>query len=318
MENEKLPQSKQASYYDNTMLSAYKDCPRKYQLRHALGWRSAGVSLPLNFGLSWHSAMDVVWEHAKQVSERDLRDFAMAKFIETWEAQGLTLDLSMEDMEKMSPRTPGVANEMLHHYISKRWKMLQEAELLAGEQPFAVPLPQLDNVWYIGRLDKVVEFNGQKIVIEHKTTTEYKKDGGFRSTYVESWYSDSQVKGYQYGGGLFFPGLTQVWVDAALVHKQVHDAFRFVPVAHQFPLLQEWVGDTVDWVKRVEADLTRGYFPKNENSCMGKYGACPFLNICRTTADPAKLSAVPEGYLLERWEPFKILELDKLVNKDPK
>lgn len=305
---------KDSKFRDNTMVGSYKICPRSYQLRHILGWRSEGTSHPLIFGLSWHSAMDAVWSLAKQFKNdpTSLRKVAILKFLDMWEKQGMPTELSIEDVEKLGARTPGTAEEMLDNYISTRWKMMQECELIACEQPFAVPVPELDDIWYVGRLDKVIKFNEQTLVVEHKTTTEYKKDGGFRSTYIESWYSDSQVKGYQFGGGLFF-GVEQVWVDAALVHKQVHNAFRLVPVAHQFPLIQEWLGDLLEWLTRIEQDTAKGYFPKNENSCVGKYGPCPFLDICRTTPDPTKLSEPPAGYILERWQPFELLGLNKII-----
>lgn len=318
--------TKQSRFYDNTMLSSYKDCPRKYFLRHVLNWRAQGISDPLVFGLSWHSAMDVVWAQAKTHPRKDIAHNALAAFRLTWEEQGMPGDLTLEDIDRLSPRTPSIAAEMLVSYIDKRWGILQESVLVAGEQPFAVPLPGTEDTWYVGRLDKTLDHEGRLLVVEHKTTTEYKKDGGFKPSWVESWYSDSQVKGYQFGGGLFFPGLTQVWVDGALVHKIVHDAFRFVPVAHQFPLLQEWVDDTRQWVARVEHDtakynaqgkLGNGVFPKSENSCHGKYGPCPFLDICRTTPDPSQLDGPPGHYIEDRWEPFSVLNLDTLI-KDEK
>ena len=95
------------------------------------------------------------------------------------------------------------------------------------------------------------------------------------------------MKGYQFGGGLYFPGLTQVWVDAALVHKTVHNAFKFIPVAHPVPMLTEWLNDTREWIERLQRDVAKfklvgklaaGVFPKNENSCVGKFGPCPFIN----------------------------------------
>ncbi len=267
------------------------------------------------FGLSWHSGQDVIWKNARKASGEDhLAQLATAAFLETWEGEGLPVDLDIEQIERYSPRTPSVAHEMYSNYIRTRWQMLMEAQVLAIEQPFAVPIPNAENIWYIGRLDKVVQYNNQKLVIEHKTTTEYKKDGGFRATYVTSWDSDSQVKGYEYGGGLYF-GTEQVWVDAALVHKQVHNAFRFIPVSHQMPLLQEWVGDTKLWIERIEADTKKGYFPKNESSCVGKYGPCTFLDICRTTHDPDKLQEPPPGYIVEKWEPFETLNIAELINK---
>jgi len=256
--------------------------------------------------------MDVAWQHANAFSPADLRDLAYAAFLEKWEEEGLPAELTIEQQAQFGTRTPGIARAMLHEYIKARRKILLECNVLAIEQPFAVPMPGT-NTWYIGKLDKVIEFQGAKIIVEHKTTALYKKDGGFQDSYITGWYSDAQVKGYQFAGELFYPGLSQIWIDAALAHKTVHDQFRFIPVQHNFQMLQEWAEDTADWIRRVEHDIQRNRFPKNENSCMGKYGPCGMLDICRTTAQPEKLTAPPDGYIVEKWEPFDVLGLDKLI-----
>ena len=310
---------------DNTKISSYKDCPRKYFLRHVMNWRSEGTAVPLVFGLSWHEALSVIWTHAQQANKRDLREAAIGKFNEIWQGEGMSIDMNMEQLEALSPRTPNIAEEMLHNYIEDRWNVLSNARVVSDEQPFAVPIPNTERSWYVGRLDKVIEYNGQLLVIEHKTTSIYKKDGGFQSSYVEGWYSDSQVKGYQFGAGIYYPGLTQVWVDAALVHKTVHDKFRFIPVSHSFPLIKEWLDDTSEYIARIKTDeikfhergtLSGGTFPKNENSCFGKFGSCSFLDVCRTTADIPPDAAVPVGYMIERWSPFETLGLEKILNKE--
>ena len=270
--------------------------------------------MPLVFGLSWHAGQDIVWQYARKLGSQDaLARAAMAKFLETWEAEGIPAELDMEQIERYAPRTPSVAHEMYSNYIEQRWNMLVEAKVLAVEQPFAVPMPGHEDTWYVGRLDKVVDFKSQVLVLEHKTTTAYKKDGGFQYSYVDSWSVDSQVKGYQFGGGLYFEGLSQVWVDAALVHKKEHHHFRFIPIAHQFNIIEEWIKDTSHWIDRVEASWKRGYFEKNENSCMGKYGACTFIDICRTTPSNMIPKEPPPGYMVERWEPFDLLELERLA-----
>jgi hypothetical protein len=307
------PKKEVSKIYDNSMLSGYKGCPRYYQLRYKKHWRSEGTSMPLVFGLSWHAGQDAVWQYARKLSGQDeLVQAAMASFLETWEAEGLSADLDMEQLERYAPRTPQVAQEMYAGYIETRWNMLMEAQVLAIEQPFAVPMPGREDTWYVGRLDKVVEFKGQKLVLEHKTTTAYKKDGGFQSSYVNSWNSDSQVKGYQFGGGLYFPGLSQVWVDAALVHKKEHNHFRFIPIAHQINLIEEWIKDTGSWIERLEADARNNYFPKSEGNCFGKYGECSMLSICQTTPDHMLPEEAPAGYTMEEWKPFDILKLEKL------
>lgn len=311
--------------YDNTRLSAYKECPRQYFLRHVLGWTVdyGRTATPLIFGGAWHEGLDVIWKHAKspKVNLNILTELASDQFNKYWTANGFPDTPSAIEAENLAPRTPMIAKEMYYNYARSRWDFLQKMELIAIEQPFAVPLPRLENTWYVGRLDKVFEFNGQRLVGEHKSTTAYAIQGNFRQDYVDSWYASSQVKGYQFGASIYFNGVDGVWVDAALVHKKVHDAFKFIPVSHHEELLHEWLHVTETWATMV-TEATRQFtsgipvakcFPKNEDSCFGKYGTCPFLDICRTIPDPTNLDGPPVGFKQEKWEPFSILKLDKLI-----
>lgn len=309
-------------YLDNTMLRDYKECPRKFYLRHIKHWHRDGTAPPLVFGLSWHSAMDALWANFGKIEDADLLALAADAFDRTWADQGMPVEMSLEEIEKFSPRTPMVAREMLAGYLESRRHILQGMSLVSCEQPFAVPLPGLSNIWYCGRLDKVFDHAGLRILGEHKSTTEYKIDGGFKAQYLQSWYIDSQIMGYLYGGGLFFEGMDQVWVDAALVHKKVHDKFKFIPISHHFSMLEQWIEDTVEWVRRIFRDeaafaesgkLGKGTFPKQTESCFTKYGSCQFLDICRTTPDPSVLGEPPIGYTEEEWSPFSILKLEKLI-----
>lgn len=317
-------------YYDNTRLSDYKSCPRQYFIRHILGWSVdyGKVAPALVFGGAWHEGMDVVWKYARRPEiggdQSLLTQLASDQFNKYWEAQGYPTNIDQVEADNLGARTPMVAKEMYWHYIDQRWPMLQRAEVLAIEQPFAVPLPGLPDHWYVGRLDKVVQDQNQRLVLEHKTTTLYRVNGNFDPQYIESWFSSSQVKGYQFGAGLYFEGIDGVWVDCALVHKKVHDGFKFVPVAHHISLLEEWITTTITWAKEV-TDATNRYnagesvqscFKKNEDSCFGKYGSCQFLDICRTCADPTSLDGPPLGFKVQKWEPFDILKLDKLVQQE--
>lgn len=312
--------------YDNTKISTYKECPRRFFIRHTLHWtRIEGIALALTFGSAWHDAQDVVWKFAKKFSQRDLWELSGMAFDKTWEEKGLPLQLTLAQDADYLPRTPAVAKEMLFNYIHARWTMLQAIKVVAIEQPCAVPLPNLPDVYYVGRLDKVFEWNtdraNQRIIGEHKTTTAYATQGNFRPEFTDCWSVSSQVKGYQFMGALFYGRIDSVWVDAALVHRKVHDAFKLIPESHSFVILQEWIHNTEGWVKQIIAEeeayaeageLSPGMFKKNEEACYGKYGACQFIDICRTVADPSKHEP-PPGFEVKKWEPFDELGLAKLV-----
>lgn len=313
--------------YDNTRISGYKTCPRSYFIRHVLHWRSEGTGAALIFGLSWHDAQDVIWQYAKKLTVGETAAIAHEAFKKTWADNGMPVDIPLESLGYYEPRTPGIAAEMLYEYTSTRWKMLQECDLVAVEQPFAVPIPDMPGHWYIGRLDKVVDYNAQRLVLEHKTTTAYATIGNFRSDYVDSWFMSAQVKGYQFGGGLFYGNINAVWVDAALVHKKIHNAFKFIPVSHNFTLLSEWLDGTKAWVRQIseeedryaeEQKLLPGMFKRNDESCFGKFGACPFIDICRSIPDPSQLSEPPVGFVKEKWEPFNVLGFNHMLATETK
>lgn len=318
------------SFFDNTKLSDYKKCPRLYYLRHERGWRPQGTSQALIFGLSWHAAMDIIWQGYGKLPVPELIEAAMFAFDAEWQGQGLKpiAELDLQDIEMLGARTPMNAKTMLQNYVDKREGILANMQLVAAERPFAVALyPDNDKVWYIGRRDKDIILNGDRIVIEHKTTTEYKVDGGFKTQYIESWYPNSQCEGYLYASNLEWGKTSAVWVDAALVHKKVHDCFKFIPVSSTFAALDAWLWEVRDWVGRIESERERMLtaeaariltaFPKNTEQCCGKYGLCGMLDICRGYPNPAQLEKPPAGFIHDPWNPFDLLKIAELgINKE--
>lgn len=322
------------TYLDNTKLGDYKKCPRYYYQRHVRGWRHSGTSMPLIFGLCWHEAMDVVWMGYNKVrggivSTSDLVEAAMFAFEQCWIESGLKpfAELTLQDMEVLGARTPMVAKEMLINYVDVRRDILDSAELVAAERPFAVPLyPDRDDIWYIGRRDKDIRINGDLVVVEHKTTSEYKIDGGFKSQYLESYHPNSQVEGYLYAANIEYGSVRYVWVDAALVHKKVHNAFKFIPISASFAALDAWLWEVRDWSNRIGSEMERldgaekekilTAFPRNTEQCVGKYGLCPMLSICRGFNNPAQIDEPPSGYIHDPWNPFELLHIADLGMKD--
>jgi len=327
------------AYYDNTRLSCYKTCPRQFYFRHIRHWRKKGTSLPLTFGLSWHAAMDIVWGLLGKADEQKVFDLAVAKFTETWIADGLPHpdDMDIEMIAKYEPRTPMIGAEMLWNYIQHRKEYIISCdEIISIEQPFAVPLQAGENCkqYYIGRIDKVVKRDGRIYPIEHKTTSMFKgraPDHMLRPDYVEQWSHNSQVDGYLHASFMQHGKLVKsILVDAALVHKKTHDIFRFIPVERATAGLDGWVEDAVEWVDRVEADKKkledyRAYrievdhasnmpaFPKNTESCQGKYNqTCSYFDLCRYWDNPEKHDLPPEGMIIEEWNPYELHEIDKL------
>lgn len=321
-------------YYDNTRISSFKDCPRQFYFRHIRHWRKAGNAPALAFGLAWHDAMDVIWGLASSTeADSKIVSAAMSRFLQTWTNEGFPDwdEWSPELDAQLSPRTPGIAAEMLQEYISLRRPYLRGVKMLGIEQPFAVPIhPKWDDVYYVGRLDKVIENDkGDIIVGEHKTTTSYAASGPtipFRYNYIHSWSPNSQIDGYLHAAhSIYGSQVTDVFVDAALVHKKIHDGFKFIPVSRALEMLDGFLVDTHYWIDLIEKekekldeqrskptpDLMMAFY-KNTNQCDGKYSPCSYKDICKFCPNPETIIDPPEGFIEDKWEPFNVLELDKI------
>lgn len=317
-------------YFDNTTLETYRKCPRRMYFRHIRNWTGEGVALPLVFGLSWHAAMDVVWKLAGSTeSDLTIQGKAFKAFLETWQSEGLPYPLELEQEAALSPRTPSVAGEMIHHYIKNKRPVIFQFKVLEIEQPFAVPIfPDIADVMYIGRLDKVAQDRAGVYAYEHKTTSLYSKAYIFRSDFIESFSPNSQVDGYVHAGRMYYGNdFRSVRVDAALVHKTVHNGFKVIPINKAVNDMDAWLFDVQNWVLRLQTDKrtlralieegehlgeTLRAFPRNTWSCFDKYGSCPYLEVCRQNSNPEHLDEPPEGFKEEKWEPFDVLHIDKL------
>ena len=314
-------------YYDNTMLSNFRTCPRSFFFRHYRHFVRKGIALPLVVGLGWHDSMDVVWSRAKdKISNSELADLGYNAFIERWCSEGLPHpdDLTLDQQDALSPRHPGNIREMLHAYVTIRRPFLKKIELIAVEEPFLVRLFEEDEKpLYCGKRDKIFFFNNVFYVAEHKTTTLYSKTQGFQNRFTDSFSPNTQVDGYIYStaleladSGYKFGG---VWVDAALVHKTVR-RFMFIPIDKALSRVEDWLVETREWVNLVEKSCERfgtaksrlemlGCFPKNTESCYKYSGKCPYSDLCSFSKDPILLEEPPEGFKHEIWNPIEHLNI---------
>jgi hypothetical protein len=255
---------------------------------------------------------------------------AMTAFVAYWEQNATNAELmEVESGGRPEFRNAQTATEMVFNYIEERKHTLcrSDFELLDIERPFAVPLdPENPSLIYIGRWDKIFRYQGRIYIGEHKTTSLYKREGPFQNSFVESFSPNSQIDGYLYAGMMEYGrDLKAVWVDAALVHRDVHDGFRFIPVERQFAQIETWLWETTYWINQIEANKSvygslanipaserakleyLPAFPKNTVSCT-QYGGCPYLDLCKMWSNPDRHPA-PLGFVEEKWEPFDELKI---------
>ncbi|MCH8087981.1 MAG: hypothetical protein IIC81_09050 [Chloroflexi bacterium] len=123
-----------------------------------------------------------------------------------------------------------------------------------------------------------------------------------------------------------------VWVDAALVHRSVHDAFTIIPVERQFAQLDAWLWEVRAWIQQVEVNRTTwisgdgqaplgskrsemkymAAWPKNTNNCIDFGSTCPYMPLCKMFSNPEAQQETPMGFIEEHWSPFNVLGLKEL------
>ena len=320
-------------YYDNTRISTAKRCFRKYFFRHVVDWEGTSFQKHLAFGSAWHEGMDEVWTilaKNPKAPTKDVVQVAYTSWVECWIKNGGTHpdEMGPDDMADLAPQNPMVALEMLYNYVDcRRDFFAKDFELLDVEKAFAVPLdPEDDSLFYVGRMDKVFAKKGLIYVGEHKTTSQYSRDFIFRSTFIDGFSPNSQVDGYLHAIHMLYgEKATAVWVDAALVHKKIHDKFKFIPIERQEAQLDSWLYDTHWWIGAIEDNWHRlddlqesgdntpymSAFPKNTEACQDFAKNCPYLGVCKMVPNPLNTD-VPAGFKKERWSPFDRLGLDEI------
>ena len=317
-------------FYDNTKLSCHRSCPRRYYFRHVAYLKAEGTSDALAFGLAWHGAMDVAWNMISAGCQDDnevVKSAFKEGFSPTWAEQGMTplSEWTDDDTYTHNPRTPFTAIGMLEAYVPTRRRTIEkEFKLLEIERPFVIPLDAGDpNLWYCGRLDKVAEADAGVYIIDHKTTTAYKKSGYFRSTFVDSFSPNSQMEGYNFGGNVLYPDTFQgIYIDAALVHKTVHEGFQMFPILRADESMDQWLWEARHEVQRIEeyteqlgTDGPLKAFPRNTQNCFSFGVQCPNLDLCKAWDNPhaaLQEQGTPLGYTVEEWSPFDVNHLEEL------
>lgn len=165
----------------NSSMNTAKTCLRKYELAYVHGLRRAEDQLPLKIGSIVHDALDL---RAKGENWVAYLDKAMAtEFTEDAESQAMA----------------HMTRSMVLAY-DWRWKD-NDAHLrvIDSEMPFDVPIlnpetsGQSKTFRYSGKIDKIVEFEGRCMIMEHKTTAGKLEPG---CDYLKRLTIDSQVTLY--------------------------------------------------------------------------------------------------------------------------
>jgi hypothetical protein len=305
-----------------TMLSTFMACTTKYRLQYVEGLTQDIDADALRVGSNWHSILEVYY------AMRNATDHETA------------LQETMRHLNKRYEIIPtGKKEEDWAVEREKLWRCLvgyleyykgEQIKVLALEHIYEVPLyvprgvedydmPQYKNYVKSGRIDAIIDYNGQVRVMERKSTSE---SVAWDSDYWTRLKKDIQVSIYSLSfrdmAGEIYPGLTagnvlyDVWSKPTIklrkgegvqeygdrlsadIQNDPSAYFARKEIARTDKELESFEEELYNIVRAMEAYEAGGFYHDNPYSCRNPF-PCTFLNICYG-AEKFVSGTIPLGY----------------------
>jgi hypothetical protein len=285
--------------WDSMSLGTLKECSRKYFYTHVLGYRPKDESIHLTFGLHYATAMERF--HKLRYAGVSYDD-----------ALNETVKAAMEDSYGMPNDHPIKTRETLIRSIVWYFETYKADEVNtpivtlhdgrpAVELSFKLPTGLDVNgveLLYCGHLDRVVEFAGDRYVMDQKTTGQT-----LGSYYFVQFNPDNQMSGYSLASRVLFNCPVQgVIIDAAQVAVGFTRFGRAITTRTESQI-EEWLLDFHDWTELASRYAERNHWPMNDKSCH-KYGGCQFRDVCSHDKE-VRQAFLDTKFEISRWNPLE-------------
>ena len=268
---------------DYTMMSTFLTCRRKYWLRIVNGLVGHKPPTAAEFGRCIHLALDH-WYNTKD-DTKSIEMFCSA---------------FKEDPDD-NKRTHAVGRKVLQIYFD-RYRDL-DMKVLATEVEFCVPIPETDHK-LIGRIDKIVNWDGATYVMDHKTTSRL----GY--AFFNKIKPNMQFTGYIWAARQTgHPNCDGIILDAVLVAKGLcvpSQASRLTPVARDistrvYDEIREYLTGVKGIIRDMRACYNSGEWYMNTDSCCD-FVECPYRKVCSQEPN-IREQIMKSDYKVEYWSP---------------
>lgn len=290
---------------DSTILSAFRSCPRKFQLQYVEHWKSLTTSVHLVAGGAFAAAI----ESARTAFYVEGRSAADA------EAAGLSALIAHygdfncpDDSAKSLERMLGAFEFYLYHYplgadgadpitlpSGRRGIEFSFAEPLEVRHPVTG-----DPILYTGRSDMIANRHGTGVWIYDEKTT-----SSLGATWGRQWEMRSQFTGYSWAARRQGIKTAGAIVRGVSILKTKYDTLE-VPTYRSDYEIDRWESQTIRDVQRMIRCWEDGYWDYSLDGACTDYGGCSFVPICKVSNPEEWL---PAKFTQKVWEPLARREL---------
>lgn len=271
---------------DNSSLEHFTTCARSaeyYLLNNRQLNRSKSA---LNFGSAIHECLELLYTAPEGTSHADLINQAKQVIDQT---------PAPDDADDF--RTPQRALDTFISYLAvNEFEPFTVAKTPEGkpliELYFEIPLgsveflsefngkqhTHVDVVWS-GRIDAIIEMDNKLWIMDHKTTTILGEN------FFADFLNSQQTIGYTWAAQqLIGKPIEGLYLNAIAIRKQTKTGTPFEVHRKRFPYeqerIEEWTHNTLTLVSDFLSHYDRKFFPMETKWCVGKYGKCPYFDVC--------------------------------------
>jgi len=290
---------------DNTILNAFRSCPKACQRTYFDHWKPKELSVHLHAGAAFARGLEVA--RKSFYDEGKDEDTAMAA--------GLTALLESYgdfDCPADSAKSAVRMAQAFEYYLADEWSFTRDtahpAEMPSGrhaiEFSFAEPLPiahpETGNpLIYTGRADMIVRLNGGLWVEDDKTTK------ALGNKWANQWEMRSQFSGYTWAARNHGWAVDGVLVRGVAILKTEFKRAQHITYRPEWEV-DRWLEQTLRDIKRMITAWQTGYFDFNMGEACGEYGGCEYLTICKRPNPDEWMDAY---FARRKWDPLTRMEI---------
>jgi uncharacterized protein YktA (UPF0223 family) len=278
---------------DNTALSGYMRCPRKYKLSMIENWRIKEVRQALSFGAFWHRLLET---HYKTGGDKAQVLSTYTKYKDEVPDQGdyRTADRALIEYNRYVKRY-GLGSDIFATVGYPDSPMVEistaiESDTLIHE--------------YAGKIDRVIKVGDLYYIEDHKTTSRFHK------AYFKEFDLSNQIKGYVWIARQLLPEYPIAGARINLAHILTNKSdFHRHLVTFSDSQIEEWERNTNSWIRRIEESTRNDDFPAHfgDNGCSGKFGRCEYFDVCSTN-ETIRAQVLAQDFEQKVWDPLALGE----------
>jgi hypothetical protein len=313
-----LPDKNCQYAWDSTSLGLFKTCPRLYEYTMIRGYALKIDNLHLRFGIEFHQALQ---DYDTCKNEGFSHDEAVWEAMFCLQCRLATGPLPEGNEKAMKYKNADTLRQLVIDYLDFYENDPAKTYIMADGMPatelsfrfeldFGPETANLDSLGdpsqpYIlcGHIDRVVDFNGSLMVLDHKTTTTT-----LGSYYFDQYEPNNQMSLYTLAGKVILnTPVKGVIVDAAQILLEAENRFVRGFTYRTPDQLDEWLQSLSMTLGYAEACAEADYWPMNDTAC-DKFGGCKFRGICSKSPqvrDKFLATDFVVQPLEERWNPLK-------------